>query len=466
MGLRGKSVSILLSLVLAVNFVLFKTLPAADAGVYRPLQTPAVGDNAVNELGAVFASFTAGQLHEGDTVIFRLPSGFIWTTAELQSGWEAASAFRQTASEWNAAVFTADSAIYGGANYIRVPRRYNGVDNGLFKGATPVLNIESTSENEVKVEIVEEPAPGQDCFLYIYLNRIYVKSGYRGFVTLAIDAPPGSGFSGGGAESGKVVGRGTHPDNKIECKNVPKVYAGAQEQKIGEIMITEAVAGSVADGRTLTLQLPAGAKWTKLDTDSDGNLRIEPVSSSGDSGRIAEFKFIGTSENASTLELDDLEVFLEPGITGDLKVKAGGTAGLSGELTVAEIEKPVAVFSVGDVKYSMNGTDRIMDIAPYLKEGKVYLPVRFVAEALGVDKNDITWSQNLQTVEIKRGERAIRFTVGSDIAYINNTALKMDVVSEIDEPGRVMVSQNWVAEALGVDVQWDSVARKVYLYVK
>ena len=113
------------------------------------------------------------------------------------------------------------------------------------------------------------------------------------------------------------------------------------EQVIADIVIEEAVADSIVSGRTLTLELPENARWGVLDSDSDSSLRIDPDGFPGRDGKIARFKFSGSSKDAAELVLSEMEVVLEPGITGDLVIKVGGTAGLSGELTVAEIIAPI-----------------------------------------------------------------------------------------------------------------------------
>ncbi len=460
MNLRGKKLLLLISFILSV-FMLTVVSPAAGADNYQPLRAPVVGDGAVYESGLILARFTPGQLQRNDTVVFSLPEGFIWTTAATGSGQAAASAASQTTAEWNTVTAATYYARYGTANYIEIPQKYSGDDNGLYQGAVPVFNIARIDDNEIRVELIEEPVANQECFFYIYLNRIYVEDGYRGNFYLAADTPPGSGFAGGSVTGGRVSGSGAHPDTKIECKSVPTLRGGMPGQKIGTIVITEGAGASISNERTLTLQLPAGARWKALDEDSNNNLSIKIKSSSGSDGRTAEFKFVGASGVPATLELKDMEVELEPSVSGSLKVKAGGTAGLSGELEVAEITAPAAVFTVGQTKYYMNSVEKTMDAAPYLKEDRVYLPLRFVCKALGVDEADIVWNQAARSVEVRKGGNVARLSVGGNIIYINNVPFTMDVAPEIIEPGRTMVPLRWIAQAVGVEISWDAANKRV-----
>jgi hypothetical protein len=426
--------------------------------------------------------------------------------------------------------------------------------------------------------------------------------------------------------------------------DVPTVYAGMLEQVIADIVIEEAVADSIVSGRTLTLELPENARWGVLDSDSDSSLRIDPDGFPGRDGKIARFKFSGSSKDAAELVLSEMEVVLEPGITGDLVIKVGGTAGLSGELTVAEIIAPItaeaasvpevrigsvneageititegedgvikknewitldlpagvrfankpkveviegdlridegsvktakdgdqddnqalfyvetdsteastikvsninyivdrtvpegdiklsvkgdalvevndpsevedyyevndddwviidgekaykldngkifsrtgsaakvsnakvvtpadstyksnAVFVIGDTNYTVNGVQMTADVAPYLKNDRTYLPVRYVATALGVADANIMWNEAEQSVVIIKGDRVVKLVIGSSTMMINGVPFTMDVAPEIVDPGRTMLPLRWVAQALGADVQWDAATQTV-----
>ncbi len=443
----------------------------------------------------------------------------------------------------------------------------------------------------------------------------------------------------------KVGVYGTY-DATIEVDgDVPTVYAGQLEQVIADIVIKESVSESITNRRTLTLELPENARWGAVDDDSDSSLRIDLVSFPGTDGKTAKFEFSGTSNDAAELVLSEMEVVLEAGVTGDLVVKVGGTAGLSGELTVAKIIAPItaeasaapevrigsaneagevtiiegkdgaikknrwvtldlpagvrfankpkveviegdlnidegsvktakdgdqddnqalfyvkgestepskikvsninyivdrtvpegeiklsvkgdalvevndanevkdyysdrdgttikidgikafsvdsdfkifprtgsaakvanakvvtpadssyssnAVFVIGDTNYTVNGVQMTADVAPYLKNDRTYLPVRYVATALGVVDANIMWNEAEQSVVIIKGDRVVKLVIGSTTMMINGVPFGMDVAPEIVDPGRTMLPLRWVAQALGADVQWDAATQTV-----
>lgn len=132
-------------------------------------------------------------------------------------------------------------------------------------------------------------------------------------------------------------------ETSISVKDVPTVMAGMTEQEIGDIVIKESVKGSLVSGRTIILTLPSNAKWGKIDEDSDSGVDLEFAGFPGTDGRSAKWKVDGESTEAAELELEDMEVVLEPGFTGDLVIEVSGTAGLSGEITVAKVVTPVTI---------------------------------------------------------------------------------------------------------------------------
>ena len=118
------------------------------------------------------------------------------------------------------------------------------------------------------------------------------------------------------------------------------------------------------------------------------------------------------------------------------------------------------VFTVGSTVFSMDGSEQSMDVAPYIDNGRTYLPVRYAAESVGVTPGDITWNQATSQVIITSGGRSIVLTVGSKILTLNGVAIPMDAAPEI-AGGRVMLPVRFLAQALGVDITWDAIDKTV-----
>jgi len=99
------------------------------------------------------------------------------------------------------------------------------------------------------------------------------------------------------------------------------------------------------------------------------------------------------------------------------------------------------------------------DQAPTIIDGRTLVPLRAIFEALGAT---VEWDQVTKTVTSERGSDKIELTVGSDTFYKNGERGDLDVPGQILN-GRTLVPARAIAEAYGVDVQWDAATRTVIL---
>lgn len=123
-------------------------------------------------------------------------------------------------------------------------------------------------------------------------------------------------------------------------------------------------------------------------------------------------------------------------------------------------EENNAVFTIGKSFYLLNGNTVAMDVAPYIKEGRTFLPLRFAANSVGVTDENIIWDPGSRKIVIIRDNRVVQLAVGSRVLVINGTVVMMDVVPE-EVSGRVMLPIRWLASSLGVSIKWDPVSQSV-----
>jgi len=169
------------------------------------------------------------------------------------------------------------------------------------------------------------------------------------------------------------------------------------------------------------------------------------------------------SNNVNVVEIDGEKAF---SLDSDHKVfpRTGSAAKVVNAKVVTPADstyKSNAVFVIGDTNYTVNGVQMTADVAPYLKNDRTYLPVRYVATALGVADANIMWNEAEQSVVIIKGDRVVKLVIGSSTMMINGVPFTMDVAPEIVDPGRTMLPLRWVAQALGADVQWDAATQTV-----
>ena len=108
-------------------------------------------------------------------------------------------------------------------------------------------------------------------------------------------------------------------------------------------------------------------------------------------------------------------------------------------------------------------TTHQMDVAAYVKNGRVMLPLRYVAEALGLQ---VSWVPETKTVIIWDLTQRVEIPIKSNKIIVNGVTYTSDVKPEIKN-SRTMLPIANVARALGLidgsDIIWDPVMKQVKL---
>ncbi|RJQ29401.1 MAG: copper amine oxidase N-terminal domain-containing protein [Peptococcaceae bacterium] len=130
--------------------------------------------------------------------------------------------------------------------------------------------------------------------------------------------------------------------------------------------------------------------------------------------------------------------------------------------------KSTCVFKIGDTNYTVGGDvyeTKQMDVAPYIKDSRTYLPVRYVAYCLGLTDANIIWDDANDTVTLIKSGTVVQLKIGSTTLLVNGAAITMDVAPEIVDPGRTMLPIRFVAEAFGAVVTWNETAQTVKIEI-
>jgi hypothetical protein len=105
---------------------------------------------------------------------------------------------------------------------------------------------------------------------------------------------------------------------------------------------------------------------------------------------------------------------------------------------------------------------KTMDVAPYIKEDRTYVPVRYLAYSLGVAEEGVTWDGDARRVGISKDDTDIALIIGSPVMQVNKSPVRMDVSPEITND-RTFLPARWVAEALGAEVEWDDTTKQAII---
>jgi S1-C subfamily serine protease len=116
-------------------------------------------------------------------------------------------------------------------------------------------------------------------------------------------------------------------------------------------------------------------------------------------------------------------------------------------------EKQIQFF-VGARAFTTNGTTRQMDVAPFIgADGRVQVPVRYLALALGVEEPNIVWDAGRRTITLMDRDHVLQMTIGSRTMLANGVPVVMDTAPMIRN-GRTFLPARYVAQALGWEVAW------------
>jgi hypothetical protein len=535
---------------------------------------------------------TAGSLELGEeTLSLELPSGYVWTCSSVP--------FLYVAPRWGQGIFveiwynTDKDTIY--IDLLGADLNKNGIQDAGETTATSEASCWDIN-GFLKFTVDDE----EDC--------------EAGSIIAQVGGDSDTNVSEG------PVGTFGEFGSKVSAEDVQEIFAGQEEQEIGNVVIEESLEATLVDGRTVTLTLPDGVAWMPVyasagdldDFSADEGLDVNFVSFTGSDDRTAKFTVDSESNDAAKIKLEDCEVAVEAGFEGDVKVTVGGTAGVTGEVVVATVKAPVTatadstpniiigasgpaagvltikenikealiedetltldlppdvefdgtptvevtegnldvsnvkrvagnnkvefnidnnsstpstivvsniklkvyrtvpegnidikvmgdavvetdgydlwtnsdyaaktaiavcatpapsdekatvVFKINDTSYTVNGVAQTMDVAPYLKGGRTFLPVRYVAQACGVSADNILFSNG--KVTLIKGDKVVQMTIGSKVMIINGASIDMDVAAEISN-GRTMLPFRFIAQALGASVTFDDTAQTVTMVI-
>lgn len=129
---------------------------------------------------------------------------------------------------------------------------------------------------------------------------------------------------------------------------------------------------------------------------------------------------------------------------------------------LADQNAVTVVFTIGSTTYTVNGTPHTMDAAPFINPStsRTYVPVRFLAEALGASVN---WDPGTQMVTLVDSGITEQMTIGSLTLNVNGQPQGMDTAPQIVPPGRTELPARFVAQAFGYQVQWNAAQQQVII---
>jgi hypothetical protein len=371
----------------------------------------------------------------------------------------------------------------GGANYaapkdVITPTLQSGVNFATAAGAAWSID----SSKRVLTLTLPATIASKSSVLFEKL-KVVIDPTFSGDIVLDVAGTAGA--------AGKVKVATVNPVAKMTADTAPSVQIGVQNQAIADVTLVEGKKEAFNSGigtNTIRLLLPRGATFNNLPKVevTEGNISIDDVNYAANKQAI-DITIKSTSTQPSTIKLSDMKVTVDRTLPeGELKLAMEAISSTSvaesvfdrGGVKVFNVENVAEVavgncvtpapadqgrnasFYIGSTIMNVNGSNIIMDAAPYIKAGRTYVPVRYLGDALGATT---AWDADTKTVTVTKGDNTVVLVIGSTVAKVNGADVQMDVAPEITGVGRTMLPARWVAEGLGYQVGWNAALQQVVI---
>jgi exopolysaccharide biosynthesis protein len=214
-------------------------------------------------------------------------------------------------------------------------------------------------------------------------------------------------------------------------------------------MVTTIGAGPMllCDGQVIADGLAEGFQENKINTDR------------------AQRSFVGvTSENTlimgvvpsvSIVELAQICKML--GMTDATNLDGGASSGLyyKGQIAYSpgRLLSNALVVTYQDpvIRILFNGKNLLFDQPPIIQNGRTLVPLRTIFEEIGAK---IVWDDETKTVTASKGGVMMQLQADNKTALLNGEPVSLDVPAKILN-GRMLVPSRFVAESLGLEVDWN-----------
>jgi hypothetical protein len=138
---------------------------------------------------------------------------------------------------------------------------------------------------------------------------------------------------------------------------------------------------------------------------------------------------------------------------------------------ISEAEQPaehLTAFKVGETVYIAGGLTHESDVAPYISEGRIMVPVAHASRALGAD---VEWDAETRTVRVINGTDTISMIIGSTELQQNGAFfMEMETPAVIHKHRKRTGTHDAAGFApgqnTGVDYEWDPIQQKPPYFIR
>jgi hypothetical protein len=258
-----------------------------------------------------------------------------------------------------------------------------------------------------------------------------------------------------------------------------RLKVGVKDQKGGRLVITETDKDMIQAG-IIELEIEAESGITFPDkpevTVIEGDIKLGDVRYDGVKPNMLKIEVLRTSRNASRIEIKNFTVTADgtvpdgsymltvkgSALTPDTGVGAleyknfmivGNPSVEIAEPIPAESSKSISKFVIDSEVYDVNGEKRMMDAKAYLEGGRTMVPLKYVADAVGITGKAINFDKGVITIQ--SAKKVITLYDGQNTAKVDNQEMVING-KVIVKQGRTYVPVAEIARLLDIKVVWNA----------
>jgi hypothetical protein len=126
-------------------------------------------------------------------------------------------------------------------------------------------------------------------------------------------------------------------------------------------------------------------------------------------------------------------------------------------VSVSFLKTTIIRMQIGKLDALVNAESKRLTSAPVIKNGSTLVPLRFIAETLGITPS---WDAVFSIVDMNVGGHQVRLQIGVRFAGVDGKRVSLDAAPVIIG-GVTMVPLRFVSETMGANVMWDAATRTV-----
>ena len=173
--------------------------------------------------------------------------------------------------------------------------------------------------------------------------------------------------------------------------------------------------------------------------------------------------FVGDTEVSGTAGKYSVGVNLIIG-ENKIKIRAVDYAGNESykEITIVRKEEKKIILVVSEKRILVDGQEMFTAVAPFVKDGVTFVPIRVIAEMFGAN---VEWIKDLQAIKISFKNHSITLMIDSKIVLMDDATFTLQS-SPVIVNGTTFVPLRFIAEAFGAHVDWDGTTKTITITYK